>query len=116
MIRNIALDGKPHLLTLALLSRGRIPPRTTLLDHHDQTSSLHLPIRIFMTVFTVLKLGPWPNIHINIYSWAYHPYTRKLGNFIVYNLAKHVKHIRRLDVWLEVVPSHLHDVFVANYD
>lgn len=41
---------------------------------------------------------------------------RKLGNFVVYNLAKHVKHIRCSDVWLEVVPSHLHDVFVANYD
>ena len=42
MVRNIALDGRSHLLTSDLLSRGRIPPRTTLLDHHDQTLPLHL--------------------------------------------------------------------------
>ena len=80
MVRNVTLDGKPHLLTLALFSRGRIPPRTTLLDHHDQISPLHPPTWILMTLFTVLgllnvlRLGLWPNIHINIYSQAYHPY------------------------------------------
>ena len=42
MVQNIALDGRSHLLTSALLSRGRIPPRTTLLDHHDQILPLHL--------------------------------------------------------------------------
>ena len=33
----MVMDGRPHFLTSASLSRGSIPPRTTFLDHHDQT-------------------------------------------------------------------------------
>ena len=49
---NVVLDGKPHLRTLALLSRGGIPPWTTFLDSYDQTSHFHSLTRTPMIAFT----------------------------------------------------------------
>ena len=65
MIQNVTLYGKPHPLTSALLSRGGILSRTTLLDGFNRISLLHLLTQI-------LGLGPWPNIYIDMGSWAYH--------------------------------------------
>ena len=62
MVQNVALDGRPHLLTSALLSRGSIPPRTALLDDHDQTSPLYLLTWILMTVFAHSRTTYCPRI------------------------------------------------------
>ena len=69
---NVALDGRPHLRTSALLSRGGIPPWTTFLNSYDQTSFLHSLMRTSMTVFTRprttrrSRIGP-PTQHIYRY-------------------------------------------------
>ena len=57
MIQNITLKGRPHPLTSALLNRGGIPPRTTLLDGFDRMSLLHLLTRILMKVFTCPRIA-----------------------------------------------------------
>ena len=49
-LQNIALDGRPHCRSSALLSRGSIHLRTTFLDSYDQTSPLHLLTRTPITV------------------------------------------------------------------
>ena len=78
--RNVASGVRPHLLTSALLSRLSIPSQTTFSDGYNQTSPLYLSIWILRKVFIrprtiyVLGLGPWSNIYIDMYSWAYHPY------------------------------------------
>ena len=48
---NIALDGRPHLHTSALLSQGCIHPRTAFLGSYDQISPLHSLAWTSMTVF-----------------------------------------------------------------
>ena len=53
--RNVALDGRPHLQTLTLLSQRDIHPRTTFLDSYDQTSHLHSLAQTHMTAF----IRPW---------------------------------------------------------
>ena len=50
--RDVALDGRPHLQTLTLLSQRDIHPRTTFLDSYDQTSHLHSLAQTHMTTFT----------------------------------------------------------------
>lgn len=39
----------------------------------------------------------------------------RLSNNVAHNLAKHAIHVRGLVVWIEDVPSHLHDVLIADY-
>ena len=58
MVRNIALDGRLHPMIPTLTHQGSIPPRTALLDDHDQTSSLHLLTQILMKVFSRPRIGP----------------------------------------------------------
>ena len=49
---NVAPNDRPHLQTYAWLNRGGIPPRTTFLDSHDQTSHIHSLTWALMTAFT----------------------------------------------------------------
>ena len=74
--QNVALHGRPHLLTFALLSREGIPPWTTFLDLHDQLSFLHSLMRISMIAFTCPQTTrcPWigpPVQYIYIYIYIY---------------------------------------------
>ena len=76
--QNVALHGRPHLLTFALLSRGGIPPWTTFLDLHDQPSFLHSLMRISMIAFTCPQTTrcPWigpPVQYIYIYIYTTGP-------------------------------------------
>ena len=41
-------------------------------------------------------------------------HTRRLGNFVAYNLAKYATLVRGLSVWMKDVPLHLHDVLLAD--
>ena len=68
IFQNVALDGRPHFLTFALLSRGGIPPRTTFLDPHDQTPFLHSLMWTSMTTFTCPRTTRCPQIYIYIYT------------------------------------------------
>ena len=43
-------------------------------------------------------------------------HTRKLGNSVAHNIAKHARHANSLIVWMENVPLRFHHVFLANYD
>ena len=36
-------------------------------------------------------------------------------NTIAHNLAKHERHISDWSVWMEDIPSHLHNILLANY-
>ena len=80
VVRTVAPSVKPHLLTSALPCLGITPPWTAFSDGYDQTSPLYLPTRVPRKVFThprtihILELGLWPNIYVDIHSWAYHPY------------------------------------------
>ena len=73
---NITLDGRPHLLTFALLRRGAIPLRPTfpnLLNNSLLVEFwfLHLHYRLFVLgLLCVPRQGPQPNI----YSWTLYPY------------------------------------------
>ena len=42
-------------------------------------------------------------------------HTRRIGNAIAHNLAKHARHVIGFKVWMEDVPSHLHSVLCVNY-
>ena len=87
--KNVALDGKPHFRTLALLSQGGIHPLTSLLDSYDQNSPLLSLTRTLTIVFTRPRTTSCPQIgpqaqyiyiylfiylYTDIYYWAYHPY------------------------------------------
>ena len=51
---------------------------------------------------------------IDAFSSISFSHTRKLGNFVAHNLAKHARHARDLLVWSEDAPSHFHDVLLAD--
>ena len=80
VVRTVALGVRPHLLTLALPCQRSIPPQAAVPDGYDQTSPLYLPTRVLRKMFTypwtihVLGLGPYPNIYVDVHSWASHPY------------------------------------------
>ena len=61
-LRNVALDGRPHFWTSALLSRGGIPPRITFLDFYDQTPPLHSLTQTPMTTFVHPRTTGCPQI------------------------------------------------------
>ena len=42
-------------------------------------------------------------------------HTRRIGNAVAHNLAKHARHVIGFKVWMEDVPSHLHSVLCADY-
>ena len=42
-------------------------------------------------------------------------HTRRIGNAVAHNLAKHARHVLGFKVWMEDVPSHLHSVLCADY-
>ena len=42
-------------------------------------------------------------------------HTRRIGNAVAHNLAKHARHVIGIKVWMEDVPSHLHSVLCADY-
>ena len=121
MVRSVTLIGETYPLSSALLSRGSIPLRTAFLDGYDQTPPLYLPTQILRKVFTrprtihLLRLGPWPNIYIDLPSLVFHPliiasrdssllltfqHTRR--TFINILTIYKVMQIRRLRIFLEI--------------
>ncbi|XP_050290257.1 uncharacterized protein LOC126728490 [Quercus robur] len=42
-------------------------------------------------------------------------HTRRTGNTVAHNLAKHARHVIGFKVWMEDVPPHLHSVLFADY-
>ena len=42
-------------------------------------------------------------------------HTRRIGNTVAHNLAKHARHVIGFKVWMEDVPLHLHSVLFADY-
>jgi len=74
--QNVTLDGRPHLLTSALLSRGGIPPQPTfpnLLSHNLLMKFWFLHLHYCLSVLrllSILRQGP----RINKYFWALYPY------------------------------------------
>ncbi|XP_065638616.1 uncharacterized protein LOC136071366 [Quercus suber] len=42
-------------------------------------------------------------------------HTRRSGNAVAHNLAKHARHVLGFKVWMEDVPPHLHSVLIADY-
>ncbi|XP_065620311.1 uncharacterized protein LOC136063608 [Quercus suber] len=42
-------------------------------------------------------------------------HTRRSGNAVAHNLAKHARHVLGFKVWIEDVPPHLHYVLIADY-
>ena len=42
-------------------------------------------------------------------------HTRRIGNAVAHNLAKHARHVIGFKVWMEDVPPHLHYVLFADY-
>ena len=43
-------------------------------------------------------------------------HTRRIGNTVAHNLAKHARHVIGFKMWMEDVPPHLHSVLFADYD
>ena len=80
VVRTIAPGVRPHLLISVLPCRGSILPLIAFSDGYNKSSPLYLPTRVLRKVFTrpqtihVLRLGPWPNIYVDMHSWAYHSY------------------------------------------
>ena len=42
-------------------------------------------------------------------------HTRRIGNAVAHNQAKHARYVIGFKVWMEDVPSHLHSVLCADY-
>ena len=42
-------------------------------------------------------------------------HTRRIGNTVVHNLAKHARHVVGFKVWIENVSPHLHSILFADY-
>ena len=42
-------------------------------------------------------------------------HTRRIGNTVAHNLAKHARHVIGFKVWMKDVPLHLHSVLFADY-
>ena len=52
---------------------------------------------------------------IDAFDFISFSHTRRAGNSIVYYLTKHARHVSGISTWMEGVPPHLFNVFLADY-
>ena len=90
MVWNVALDGNTLPLTSTLLCRDDIPPWTFARQYGSNSTLYLLPLTLMQAIIRprtsyVLKLGPWPNICVEMYSCAFlpHKYIRTTTNFSI---------------------------------
>ena len=53
---------------------------------------------------------------IILFRTQHFSHTRRLGNSVTHNLAKHARHVKGLEMWMEDVSSHLLYVLSIDYD